>query len=128
MKGGASARRKGHAFERHVARELRKAMKGATVRRGLQFQDGSAAPDVVNPWFHIECKAGKKPNIRGAMRQAREANTAKLVPVVVAKDDRQEPLVAMELRHWLELVEAAWGGCNEVRRLMTTSDTDESNG
>ena len=99
----AGQRRKGHDFERVTASKLRVIFPDA--RRGLQYQDGAQCSDVVGTPFHIECKCGKKPNVRAALRQALEdCGRAKWIACVI-KDDRQEPMVVMPWGDWLELVE-----------------------
>jgi hypothetical protein len=75
------------------------------ARRGLQYQDGSHCSDVVGTPFHIECKRGKKPNIRAALKQATQDNQGKLWIACVIRDDRSEPIVVMPFTDWLELIE-----------------------
>lgn len=105
---GASQRRKGHNFERRVVRQLREAMPGADIRRGLQYRDGAECPDVVCPVFHVECKKGRKPNARAALVQA-EADCGKgRIPLAVIGDDRQPPFVVLRLADWLDFVREWW--------------------
>lgn len=104
---GASQRRKGHAFERWVARELRKLWPQA--RRGYQSRGGGAeASDVEGTPFHVECKRGKRPSPRAALEQAK-ADTDGRPVVCVIKDDRAEPFVVMRWGEWVELVKQAKG-------------------
>jgi hypothetical protein len=106
---GASSRRKGHDFERSMAKKFRAAMPGATVRRGLQqSRDGAEVADVDCPVYWVECKKGKQPNIRGALRQAEAAAPKGLIPIAVVGDDRQEPTVTLRLSDFLEITEAMW--------------------
>lgn len=100
---GKSQRDKGKRWEQAVARMFREAMPGVSVRRGWQSRSGSDAPDVEVPKWWVECKSGKMPNPRAALRQAVEATDGR-TPVAVIKDDRQEPFVAMRLADFLELV------------------------
>jgi hypothetical protein len=111
---GASQRRKGHAFEREVAIAFRQAL-GLTaqqVKRGLSQPRGGTGeePDVVLPdslrWW-VECKVGARPNLLAAMQQAwdgiEQAKSWKRA-MVVAKKDRHDPVVVLELGDFLELV------------------------
>jgi Holliday junction resolvase len=109
---GAGARRKGHNFEREVATEFR-LVYGPDVRRGLQYQDGTGVPDVVGTRFHIECKRGKKTNIKAAMEQAiadgwtyakRLGDHTPKTPLVITKDDNEESLATMRLEDLLTLL------------------------
>lgn len=55
--------------------------------------------------FYIECKAEKKmPSVRGALIQAEEATDGR-ISVAICKKDREEPIVAMRMNHWLFLLE-----------------------
>lgn len=103
-RGGAASRRKGHNFEREIARDLRKIF-GEDVGRGIQTRTGTReVPDVDGtPWF-IECKCGKQTNIKAALRQAAEATEGR-PPVAICKDDRTEPVVAMRYSDWLILIQ-----------------------
>jgi hypothetical protein len=100
---GKASRVKGRAYEQDVARKLRPIYPEA--RRGLQFQDGSTAPDVIaGPW-HIECKKRKaRPNPLAALEQAERDCDPKRVPVAVCKQDRARATVTMRFDDWLELV------------------------
>lgn len=93
---GKLSRRKGHAFEREIAAELREM--GFDAKRGLSQARGGGAEeaDVVGvPGFHFECKRGKKPNIRAALAQAiDDVRETEVVPVAVIRDDRGEAFVA----------------------------------
>jgi len=101
--GGKSARTKGHNFERWIAKKLREIFPGA--RRGLQYQDGKKCADVVDagPW-HWECKVGKKPGVRTALKQAEIDCSKGMIPVAVIKDDRAEPFVVLPFDDFLEMV------------------------
>ncbi len=90
---GTLSRRKGHDFEREIARELRDIFPKA--RRGLQYQDGQQCADVEGTVFHIECKRGRKPNPRAALRQAMDDVNTGRIPVAVVKDDQRDPFVVL---------------------------------
>ncbi len=109
MSGGGASRRKGHDWERDVARRFGEVFGAEAVRRGFQYRDGADAPDVVTPVFWIECKRGKRTDPKGALTQAFEASLGKaLWPLAVCKNDKTPPLVAMHLEDFLELVEEWW--------------------
>lgn len=95
-------RRKGHNFEREIARQLREIFPKA--RRGLQYQDGIQCADVEGTPFHIECKRGRKPNPRAAMVQALGDAKPGRIPVVVVKDDHKPPFVCMAWEDFIDLV------------------------
>lgn len=104
MKPGGQ-RAKGHAFERQIAAEMRRIWPNA--KRGFQARGGGQEQaDVEGTPFHLECKHGKKVNVRAAMAQA-IADTNGRTPVVVFKDDRKEPLVVMLFEDWLEMAAKA---------------------
>lgn len=107
----ASERRKGHDWEREVARKLRPIFGAA--HRGIQSREGDEAADVVVPRFHIECKAGRQHTIDGAMRQALAEAKPGLFPVVVStRRDRRPATVTMTLEDWMELVSQWWKAVN----------------
>jgi hypothetical protein len=106
---GAGARRKGHDYEREVARIFAEVFGPERVRRGLQYRDGADAPDVVTPVFWVECKRGKRTEPKAALKQALEASLGKgLWPIAVCKDDKAPPIVTMHLEDFLELVREWW--------------------
>lgn len=102
------SRRKGHNFERELVHMFREAMPGAEVKRGFQTRDGGEAADVECPHFWVEAKRGKKPNVRGALKQANEAAPKGRVPVAVIRDDRAQAFVAISLEDFLDFVNEWW--------------------
>lgn len=103
---GAYQRRKGHNFERKVAREL-SALTGLDFRRGQQSRDGADAADVVDPTntFWIETKIGKAPPPLAALRQAEEAVGMEAdIPVAIIQNDRDQPYVVMSYENWKEML------------------------
>lgn len=103
---GRSQRRKGHNFEREVARIMRRWFPEA--KRGYQTRGGGKEQaDVINTPYHIECKVGKKPNIKAAYQQACE-DTQGEPPVAITKWDREEPLVTMSLGLFLNMLDDIW--------------------
>ena len=99
---GRSSKRKGKVWERAVATMLRKLW--PAVKRGWQSRAGTEQCDVEGTPFWIEAKVGKQVNLRAALRQA-VADTDGRPPIVVAKDDREEPVVVMRLSDWVALME-----------------------
>lgn len=108
-KGGAAARRKGHGFERDVAKDLREIFPMA--KRGLQAREGHECPDVVGCWpFWIECKRGNSGPL-AALRQATEASSKdseKWMAVGVCKPDRGPRTVTMTWEDWFGMVSHAY--------------------
>lgn len=107
---GRSERRKGHDFERKVAKDMRTIFPEAN--RGFQTRGGGKEePDIVNTPFHIECKTGKRPSLLGAIKQAVEDNGDKArAPVAICHFDRGPTYAVMEYDMWLRLVKgwAEW--------------------
>ena len=106
---GMHSRRKGARFERELVWRFREVMPGAEVRRGLQSRGGEVA-DVDCPVFWIEAKRGKRPNVRGALRQAEHDAPKGRIPVAVIRDDREPAFVALSLEDFLDLVREWWEG------------------
>lgn len=92
---GLSQRRKGRGWEQQVARDLREYMPGADIRRGWQSRKGSDDADVICPLYWIECKCGKQPSPRAALRQAQAASPGGKWILAVIKDDRKEPFAVL---------------------------------
>lgn len=106
------ARRKGHQFERHIAKELKPIF--PTARRGLQYRDGYECADVEGTLIRFELKRYKsfpkdKHNLvtkwfTKAIADAKEAKDRRPI-VLVLKEDRKEALVIMDqtLAHRLSI-------------------------
>lgn len=105
---GAGSRRKGVTYERELVRRFREVMPGADIKRGFQTRSGEEAADVDCPVFWVEAKRGKKPNMRGALRQAIDAAPTGRVPIAVVRDDRAEATVTLLLDDFLDLVGEWW--------------------
>lgn len=105
--GGLASRRKGAAGERAVAKELQRIWPEA--KRGLgQARSGHEVSDVDGCPYRIECKIGKRPDILGAVRQAKDdaAKSGDKRPImVVSKRDREGWLVTVELSEMTRLLE-----------------------
>lgn len=102
---GKASRRKGHDFERWVARKFNEIDPSCKAQRGLQYRDGAEAPDVLlpNSTLHIECKRQKQPNIRAALQQAIYAGGDESVPIAITKADQQPALCTMRFEDWLKM-------------------------
>src|SRR5690606_33439567 len=87
---GRRSRRKGHDWEREVARRLRDVL-GVEARRGLQYRDGAEAPDIIIEGLplHVECKAGQRPRILAALEQAERDAAEGAIPVAITKQDKK---------------------------------------
>jgi hypothetical protein len=104
-----NSRAKGIRFELKLVKLFRAVMPGVEINRGLQSRGGGGEiPDVDMPVFHVEAKSGKRPNIRAAMRQAREQAKSGMIPIAVVKDDRQPAMVTIGLSDFLRFVEQWW--------------------
>ena len=119
---GSRSRRKGAKFERDMVHTMRKVMPGCGAKRGFQYRGTSDQPDVDIPYFFIECKHGKKPVVRSALRQAID-NTDGRSPLAIIKDDREDPFVVMKLDDFLAFVNEWWTNKN-----VNEDDDNESQG
>jgi len=99
---GKSSRTKGHDFERLISNTLKALWPGA--KRGLQTQSSPLKPpDVDGTPFYIECKKGKRTNIKAALAQA-TLNTDGRPPVAITRDDRKDILVTLKLKDFIDIV------------------------
>jgi hypothetical protein len=111
---GKAQREKGKRFEREMVHRIR-AVLGLgedEVKRGLQFRDGGEVADVVMPRFHLEAKHDNGVSVWAALRQAVGDAKPGMWPLVVLKHDRQEPIAAMPLSDFEELVAQWWQAVN----------------
>lgn len=105
---GISQRRKGHGFERDIARDLT-ARCGVRVRRGFQSR-GPTEPDVCIDGWWLECKRGKRtPMLRGLKQAiddelAARGDGSPRVPAAICKDDREAAVVVMLYEDWASIV------------------------
>lgn len=102
MVSGAGARKKGHDFERAVARLLQKI--DPTARRNVEeCQQASVDIKTVLP-YGIQCKRlGRwtlSPN--AVLKQA--ANGSDKTPVAIIQTNHNEPVVVMYLEDWFQLL------------------------
>lgn len=110
---GASQRRKGNTWERVLAKRWRDSGLYPDAWRGAgQSRRGSDVPDVDGtPWW-VECKVGARPNVLAGLAQA-EAATDGRPALVVAKRDREAPVVCMGLEDFEGLLRQLARGVGE---------------
>lgn len=86
---GRNAKDKGGRFEKEVENLINRAFTDeGEARRGFK---SDIDVEVLDPSgrlaFNIECKCGKRINVRGGYRQAQEKRRAASIPIEVWKDD-----------------------------------------
>lgn len=97
---GKRSRRRGHQFERDMARRLKTVFPNA--RRGWQFRGGVEAPDIIGTPFWVECKRYKSFTAgmlkKWFLRTVDDATRggSNLPVVLIAKEDRKQPTVTMD--------------------------------
>lgn len=101
---GKASREKGKRGERQVAAAFAEVFGSDKVRRGYQYRDGSEAPDVWAPLFHIESKIGKRPNLSAALEQAERDARPGVIPIAVCRSDRDAATVTLRLEEFLDIV------------------------
>lgn len=90
MISGKTARRKGHNFEREVARLLKTYYPSA--KRQLEYQEGVGFDISGTGNLSIQCKVGKSFKIEKALKEAvREDKIA----MAITKRDREEIVVSL---------------------------------
>jgi len=106
---GKGCRRKGHGFERLVAKVLRsRACTYPSASRGNQSNPNVTVPDVDGTPFWIECKRTKiSPKIQAALVQA--SNDAKAAndtrpPLAITKQDGKPIVVSMYMPTFIEML------------------------
>jgi hypothetical protein len=131
--GGRASRRKGHDFERQIARELRERT-GLDWKRGFQTRGGGAEEadvecDGID--LHIECKKGKSPPLKAALLQAESDAGSNDMAVAVVGFDREEPIVLLRWSDFKDLLAShlKWGKWQKVLGDPTrTTPWDELDG
>jgi len=81
---GLSQKRKGQRGEREAAALLKSIWPDA--RRGISQSRGALEADIEETPCHVECKVGRRPNLRAALDQA-QRDTDGRPCLVIAKDD-----------------------------------------
>ena len=108
---GKAQREKGARFERFVANELKPVFGERTIRSSGQCFSGDTRADVDCPKLWVECKVGKRPNIKAGLEQAEEARAASgadKICVAVCKWDREKPTITMRLEDFVEIAKMAF--------------------
>lgn len=104
------SRRKGHDFEREIARRLSDAT-GLDYQRVLvEPRDGNSGDvDAPGSAFTFQCKVGARPSVWRALSEAQEAAPESRTPVGVVKrngsgrHDPAEEVAILNLSDFLEL-------------------------
>lgn len=121
----AARRKKGHDFERAIAKQLRTIFPES--KRGLQNRNNvDLNADVDVPHYFIECKAMVKCNFRAALRQAVERRKPEdtRVPLAICKDDYKPITVTMYYDDFYDMLVKLHGDDNEDTN--DTIDTAEA--
>ena len=90
MKSGKTARRKGHNFEREVAKLLRNYYPNA--KRQLEYQEGVGFDIAETGDLSVQCKVGKSFKIEKALKEAERPDK---IPMAITKRDREEIVVSL---------------------------------
>lgn len=90
MKSGKTARRKGHNFEREVAKMLRVYFPNA--KRQLEYQEGVGFDIAETGDLSVQCKVGKSFKIEKALKEAVRKDK---IPMAITKRDREDIVVSL---------------------------------
>ena len=110
-KPGRSARMKGAAFERKMAKILTDAFE-IEFKRGIgqSRKGGQEIPDVYSeqlPWLHIEVKNQKRVSIKKALQQAiDDTEESGKMPIAITRDTGKDTTVTMRLDDWITIMSA----------------------
>ena len=110
---GKHQRDKGARFERYVANALKPVFGPNVTRSSGQCFKGDTRADVDCPTLWVECKVGKRPNIKAALEQAEEAansSNSNKKCVAICKWDRESPIATMRLDNFIEILSRAIKG------------------
>jgi len=102
--GGASARRKGHQFERDIANKLKSVY--PNVRRQLEYNENDCMGiDLVNTGpFRIQCKKLKKYAPISAIEEVVHFDFLGEIPVLITAGDNKPPLAVIPLETFLDML------------------------
>jgi len=109
---GKYQRDKGARFEREIANVLKEVFGPKTIRSSGQCFSGDTRADVDCPKIWVECKVGKRPNIKAALEQAEEAsssNGSDKKCVAICNWDREAATATMRLTDFIEILKLAYG-------------------
>jgi len=116
---GKHQRDKGARFEREIANSLKGVFGPRVIRSSGQCFSGDTRADVDCPKLWVECKVGKRPNIKAALEQAEEAkrsSDSSKVCVAVCRWDRDTAIASLRMVDFLEILRLAYGGDNGSNR------------
>ena len=123
---------KGNRGERTVAAKLREALPELAdqIKRGWQARLGSDSCDVAGlPGFWIECKSGKRPDLRKAIEQAKRDAQGRAWPLAVVQDDyAKDRLVVLHLSAFLRIMRSAYGFLPPLKFMVQQDLFDQSTG
>ena len=114
---------KGSRFERWVAAQLCRL--GWRSRRTQQYQGMGSDGDIVLedvPETHWECKVRAALSLYKWIDQAQRDSRGRKLCVVVAKADRREPVVIVELERLGQFIDLMQEARGEVSEAETTDD------
>ena len=98
---GRGSRRKGHDFERYVARMLRQIDPSTRTARQVAPLDDCRGRDIVTRLpISIQCKAGVRVNALEAFEQARTAARPGEIPIAALHDTRRRLKLALVPLDW----------------------------
>lgn len=104
---GKLSRRKGHAFERWVAIQLRKVFPEAKRQLEYQFSD-CVGVDLANTGdYKIQCKRERKYSPISAIEEVQICPLEGGVRVLITKADDKEPLAVLPFSEFVRLLKKA---------------------
>ena len=99
---GRGSRRKGHDFERYVARMLRQIDPSARTARQVAPLEDSRGRDVITRLpVCVQCKSGVRVNALAAFQEARAAARPGEIPIAALHDTRRRLKLALVPLEWL---------------------------
>lgn len=90
MTTGKTARRKGHNFEREIAKLLRHYYPNA--KRQLEYQEGVGFDIAETGDLSVQCKVGKSFKIEKALKEAERSGK---IAMAITKRDREDIVVSL---------------------------------
>lgn len=127
-KRGKTNRRKGHQFERDVAKLFRRWFPEA--RRGLQYRDGRECCDVEGTPYWIECKRRKKIGWRALESIFKKIESDGRPVILISKCDHQPIIINLSKEADEILFPNATVRCNgqQVSRFLFEKRMDRKHG
>jgi len=110
---GKYSRDKGARFEREIANKLKEVFGPRVTRSSGQCFSGDTRADVDCPDLWVECKVGKRPNIKAALEQAegaRDSSGSTKTPIAICKWDRDEAIASMRIGVFVQLLKLIYKG------------------